>query len=57
MRFKEQMTDADVIRAVMEVYKEGYGDYATPCNAYNTMESAWAESLARINMVELFGEA
>ncbi|WP_157643786.1 hypothetical protein [Burkholderia ubonensis] len=36
-----------IAQQIFDAFAEGYNAYSTPCNAFNTLESAWEESESR----------
>lgn len=45
-----------VAQVIQTAFCEGYNSYSTPCNAFNSLESAWEESEAK-RTADACGEA
>ncbi|HDR9103476.1 TPA: hypothetical protein QDB04_000196 [Burkholderia vietnamiensis] len=41
------MDDKALAQQIFDAFADGYNSYQTPCNAFNSLESAWEESESR----------
>lgn len=50
------MLKSQIAALIKEAFEEGYYSYSTPASAYNTVESAWEESSAKVHYDYLMSE-
>lgn len=48
------MSNYEIATSLKEAFFEGYASFATPCNAYNTVEAAWEDSATKMLHDSLF---